>query len=177
MSFVLITLMHIHLVSVAFSIYYHRAAAHQQMVLSKPLEHIFRFILYTAEQGRHHLWLRVVVATHLNHHRHSDTINDYLSPHHHKPLLWYIHSKLAKPLSVPEDFSDQQVCSTYTGAARLDTTKCVYKDSLSRNVASNYDICFGVRLVGVHTRTITYMLAKSHRTPFIRRLHNTCCGI
>lgn len=106
MSFVLITLMHIHLVSVAFSIYYHRAAAHQQMTLSKPLEHIFRFILYTAEQGRHHLWLRVVVATHLNHHRHSDTINDYLSPHHHKPFLWYIHSKLAKPLNPPEDFSD-----------------------------------------------------------------------
>lgn len=105
MSFVLVMILHIHLVSVAFSIYYHRSAAHQLMTLSKPLSHVLRFLLYTAAQGCHHQWLRFMVATHLNHHRHADTEADFVSPYH-KPFLWYINSKLVKHVEVPDDWTD-----------------------------------------------------------------------
>lgn len=79
--FFLCYLIHFFLVSMVFSIYYHRGLAHKMLEFSKPFEHFCRFMLFTIGEGVNPFWSKFMVAEHRHHHRFSDSADDYTSIH------------------------------------------------------------------------------------------------
>lgn len=69
-----------HLGSVAFSLYVHRTIGHGHFVLSKPLEYLFRIILWTSGKLGPR-WAQTYASRHRKHHVTSDTADDPHSPY------------------------------------------------------------------------------------------------
>lgn len=68
-----------HITSVSYSLYLHRAVAHGHFKISKPLEYVFRFILWTGEfLGPR--YAEAYSSRHRRHHKNSDTDQDPHSP-------------------------------------------------------------------------------------------------
>lgn len=68
-----------HLNAVTFSLYVHRTMGHGLFTISKPLEHVFRFILWTGG-GLGPNWAETYASRHRKHHKTSDTPDDPHSP-------------------------------------------------------------------------------------------------
>ena len=69
-----------HLSGMAFSLYVHRTIGHGYFVVSKPLEYVFRFILWTGGKLGPR-WAETYAARHRKHHSTSDSVNDPHSPY------------------------------------------------------------------------------------------------
>jgi len=82
-SAIIFYLLLVHIASAAFSIYVHRGIGHHYFEFSKPLEHIFRFILWFIVGLSWPNWQKHYAAKHRKHHKHSDTYQDPHSPHYY----------------------------------------------------------------------------------------------
>lgn len=90
--FLLFFVTHLYIVSLVFSIYYHRGKAHRMLEFSKPFEHFCRFILFTVEEGISPRWLKHISAEHRLHHRYTDGPEDFTSIYN-RPLFSIISIK------------------------------------------------------------------------------------
>lgn len=79
--FFLFYLVTFHISSVVFSLYVHRTIGHGLFKISKPLEYIFRLILWLGGNLGPR-WAETYAARHRKHHRTSDTSADPHSPYH-----------------------------------------------------------------------------------------------
>lgn len=78
--FFLFYIIMLHISSVATSLYVHRTIGHGLFEISKPLEYVFRFILWTNESIGP-TWAETYASRHRKHHGTSDTERDPHSPY------------------------------------------------------------------------------------------------
>ena len=77
LTFLLISLIYIHITYICYSLYIHRGLAHRAVVLHPVIQHIFRFWLWMTCG----VYNKYKIAGHILHHRSADKINDPHSPH------------------------------------------------------------------------------------------------
>jgi len=83
----------LHVKLAVHTIYVHRTIAHGMFIVSKPLDYVFRFILWTGGSIGPK-WAERYAVQHRRHHVISDTPEDRISPHHYtlKEIIEYYKS-------------------------------------------------------------------------------------